>query len=226
MMEAQPMNWGPVLLCCWPGLPGLWFRGRWSSLMLALIFSIVLNLAIISTFIWTGIFVDETFTAFAWPVIFSVWAAAAWIAFQTLPDVMSVKSRVGQTVLDSSDALFLDARGEYLRGHWDAAEQLLLKQLSQTPRDVESRLLLATLYRHTRKFDNAWRQLETLEMFDESQTWQPEIQRERKLLELIIDHENSPLDQQTENSKTNNDGFVRIKKINRQGKVLAVEKSN
>jgi len=193
--------------------------------MVAIVFSIVLNLAIISTFIWTGIFVDETFTAIAWPVIFSIWAATAWIAFQNLPDVMSVKSRTGQTVLDSSDALFLDARGEYLKGHWDAAERLLRKQLSQTPRDIESRLLLATLYRHTRKFDNAWRQLETLEMFDEAEMWRSEILRERKLLELIANHENSPPDRQVENGKTNNDGFVRVKKINRQGKVLAVEKS-
>ena len=219
------MNWGPVLLCCWPGLPGLWFRGRWSSLLLAVFFSIALNLAIIATFIWTGIFADQSFTAFAWPVIILIWGATAWIAFQNLPDVMAVKSRSGETVLDSSDALFLDARGEYLKGNWEAAERLLLKQLSQTPRDVESRLLLATLYRHTRQFDNAWRQLETLEMFDESETWRTEILRERKLLELVIEHEHSSVDLQTETGKTNNDGFVRIKKINRQGKVLAVEKS-
>lgn len=219
------MNWGPVLLCCWPGLPGLWFRGRWTSLALAITFSVVLNLAIISTFIWTGIFADPTFVAVAWPVIILIWAATAWIAFHNLPDVMSVKSRDGQTVLDSSDALFLDARGEYLKGNWDAAERLLLKQLSQTPRDVETRLLLATLYRHTRRYDNAYRQLETLEMFDESKIWESEIQRERKLLELIIEHESSPPDLQVQSDKTNNDGFVRVKKINRQGKVLAVERS-
>lgn len=219
------MNWGPVLLCCWPGLPGLWFRGRWSSLVLAISFSIVLNMAIISTFIWTGIFADPTFVAIAWPVILTIWAATAWIGIQNLPDVMSVKSRDGQTVLDSSDALFLDARGEYLKGNWETAQRLLLTQLSQTPRDVESRLLLATLYRHTRQFESAYQQLETLEMFDESATWESEIQRERKLLELIIEHENTSPELEVSASKTNNDGFVRVKKIDRQGKVLAVEKS-
>lgn len=219
------MNWGPVLLCCWPGLPGLWFRGRWSSLMVAIAFSILLNLAIISTFIWTGVLVDETFSAIAWPMIIAFWAGAGWIAFHNLPDVMSVKSRTGRTVLDLSDALFLDARGEYLKGHWDTAERLLLKQLLQRPRDIESRLLLATLYRHTRNFENAWRELETLEMFDEAETWRSEILRERKLLELIMDHENSTPDVQAETGKTNNDGFVRIKKINRQGKILAIEKT-
>lgn len=193
--------------------------------MVAIAFSVLLNLAIISTFVWTGIFVDETFTAIAWPVILSIWAATAWIAFQNLPDVMSVKSRAGRTVLDSSDALFLDARGEYLKGNWDTAEAALSKQLSQRTRDIESRLLLATLYRHTRKFDSAWRQLETLEMFDEAETWRSEIMRERKLLQLVIDHESSTPDVQVESGKTNNDGFVRIKKIDQQGEVLAVEKS-
>lgn len=182
-------------------------------------------MAIISTFIWTGIFADPTFVAIAWPVILTIWAATAWIGIQNLPDVMSVKSRDGQTVLDSSDTLFLDARGEYLKGNWETAQRLLLTQLSQTPRDVESRLLLATLYRHTRQFESAYQQLETLEMFDESATWESEIQRERKLLELIIEHENTSPELEVSASKTNNDGFVRVKKIDRQGKVLAVEKS-
>jgi hypothetical protein len=192
---------------------------------LAIAFSILLNLAIISTFIWTQIFADSAFTAIAWPVILTIWAATAWIAFQNLPDVMSVKSKACQTVLDSSDALFLDARGEYLKGHWETARLLLLKQLSQTPRDIESRLLLATLYRHTRQFNDAYAQLETLEMFDESSTWESEIRREQKLLELIIQHESSPPDLQEVSGQTNNDGFVRVKKIDRQGKVLAIEKS-
>ncbi len=46
------MNWGPVILCGWPGLPGLWYRGYASSLLVAFGFSILLNLAVISSFIW------------------------------------------------------------------------------------------------------------------------------------------------------------------------------
>ena len=27
------MRWGPLLLCGWPGLPGLWYRGNTSSFL-------------------------------------------------------------------------------------------------------------------------------------------------------------------------------------------------
>ena len=63
------MNFGPALLCCWPGLPGLWYRGRWSSLALAIAFAVLLNLTIVSSFVWTGIFRDEAYPAVAWPVL-------------------------------------------------------------------------------------------------------------------------------------------------------------
>ena len=204
------MNWGSMALCCWPGLSGLWYRGRWSSLMVAIGFSIVLNLAIISSFIWTEVFFDQSFPAIAWPIILLFWAVTAWIAFQNLPDVMAVKSKADQTVFESSDTLFIDARSEYLKGHWQQAEALLLKSLLQTPRDIESRLMLATLYRHTRQFDNAWQQLETLDDYDESATWQSEILRERKLLELVIEHEHSPVETDADVEPTNNDGYVRV----------------
>ena len=206
------MNWGSMALCCWPGLSGLWYRGRWSSLMVAIGFSIVLNLAIISSFIWTEVFFDQAFPAVAWPLILLFWAVTAWIAFQNLPDVMAVKSKADQTVFESSDTLFIDARSEYLKGHWQQAESLLLKSLLQTPRDIESRLMLATLYRHTRQFDSAWQQLETLDDFDESATWQSEILRERKLLELVMEHEHSPVESDEDVEPTNNDGFVRVVK--------------
>lgn len=206
------MNWGSIALCCWPGLPGLWYRGRWSSLMVAIGFSLLLNLAIISSFIWTEVFFDKGFPAFAWPVLLMFWAATAWLAFQNLPDVMSVKTRTQQTVFEHPDTLFIDARSEYLKGHWQQAEGLLLRSLLQTPRDIEARLMLATLYRHTRQFDNATAQLDTIGDFDESATWRPELLRERKLLELVLEHERSPVENDAFERPTNNDGIVRVVK--------------
>ena len=209
------MNWGSIALCCWPGLPGLWYRGRWSSLMVAIGFSLLLNLAIISSFIWTEVFFDQGFPAVAWPVLLMFWAATAWLAFQNLHDVMSVKTRTQQTVFEHPDTLFIDARSEYLKGHWQQAEGLLLRSLLQTPRDIEARLMLATLYRHTRQFDNATAQLDTIGDFDESATWRPELLRERKLLELVIEHERSPVENDAFERPTNNDGIVRVIKQRR-----------
>ncbi len=214
------MNWGSIALCCWPGLPGLWYRGRWSSLMVAIGFSLLLNLAIISSFIWTEVFFDRGFSAVAWPILLMFWTVTAWLAFQNLPDVMSVKTLTQQTIFEHPDTLFIDARSEYLKGHWQQAEALLLKRLLQTPRDIEARLMLATLYRHTRQFDNAWAQLDSIGDFDESATWQPELLRERKLLELVIEHERSPVEQDMFERPTNNDGIVKVIKRSRPTKII------
>lgn len=217
------MQWGPMVLCCWPGLPGLWYRGRWSSLILALAFSMVLNGAILSSFIWTEILFDRTFPAVAWPFILMFWSLTAWLAFQNLPDVMAVKTQSVNTVFDSPDTLFIDARSEYLKGHWQEAEKLLLRQLYQSPRDVESRLMLATLYRHTRQFDDAQQQQQTLAKFDESEVWQNEIIREQRLLELVMEYESTPEPVALETS-TNNDGFVRKTTVDENGREIAVVK--
>ena len=83
------MRWGPVLLCGWPGLSGLWYRGKLSSLLVAIGFSVLLNLALISTFLWPWS-LGETFPVVAWPMILVIWATSAWVAYHRLTDVMSV----------------------------------------------------------------------------------------------------------------------------------------
>lgn len=209
------MGWGPLLLCCWPGLPGLWYRGRWSSLMLAIVFAVLLNMTLVVTFVWTGLFADETFPAIAWPVLLLIWMGTGWIAYQNLPDFVSVPLRTVEKGSTSSkeatttDTLFIDARREYLRGHWSEAEGLLRRRIKHVERDVESHLMLATLYRHTRQFELANEQLAWMEKFDESLVWKNEIERERQLLELIREHEQSEPDQD-EHGPTNNDGVVKV----------------
>jgi len=72
--------------------------------------------------------------------------------------------------------------------------------------------MLATLYRHTRQFDNATVQLDKIDDFDESATWRSELLRERKLLELVMEHERSSVDPDALKRPTNNDGIVRVVK--------------
>ena len=49
-------------------------------------------------------------------------------------------------------------------------------------RDVEARLMLATLLRHTRRPEEAARQLEVLVRLDEARKWELEIQHEWNML--------------------------------------------
>ena len=207
------MNWGSALLCCWPGLPGLWYRGRWTSLILAIAFAVLLNLTIVASFIWTGIFEDDAFPAIAWPMLLLIWFASVVIARRNMPDVMSLTkfdsiSTADTETAESIDALFIEARREYLRGHWDEARSLLQRQLKRHSRDIESRLMLATLFRHTRQFDEATEQLNWIEKYDPAIHWKNEIARERELLRLVHEYELTQHDPAA-NLANNNDGFVR-----------------
>lgn len=207
------MNWGPALLCFWPGLAGLWYRGRWISLFLAVAFAVLLNLTIVASFIWTGIFEDDAFPGVAWPMLLLIWFASTVIARRNLPDVMSLTRDDSLPVADTEsaeavDALFIEARREYLRGHWNEAQSLLQRQLKRYPRDIESRLMLATLFRHTRQFDDAVAQLNQIEKYDPSINWKNEIVRERALLRLVHEFESTQHDP-AGSLANNNDGFIR-----------------
>jgi hypothetical protein len=54
--------------------------------------------------------------------------------------------------------------------------------LRKNLRDLEARLMLATLLRHSGRVDEAKRQLDTLARFEGAGKWELEIQRERDLL--------------------------------------------
>ena len=178
------MQWGSLLLCSWPGLPGLWYRGRWTSLLLAIGFSVLLNVALVSSFIWPWI-LGETFPAIAWPTLVMIWVVSTWIGQRRLPDLMAVPTGEKVAQLQPGDTLFIQAQDEYLRGHWESASGLLERQLHQHPRDVEARLMLATLMRHQRDFQQARFHLGELAKLDASVEWQFEMQQERELLERI-----------------------------------------
>lgn len=209
------MRWGPLLLCGWPGLPGLWYRGQYSSLVIAIGFSILLNLTLVSSFLWRSL-LGDIFPAVAWPMVFLIWGMSAFVAYHRLTDVMSAKP--SEKVADPSrpDTLFIQAQSEYLGGNWDAAEALLKRQIVHEPRDIESRLMLATMFRHSRRLPAAREAILELEKFDEAFEWAFEIDRERQLIDLIEEHEldNRAVtseDEPPDSLPSNNDGYVRLK---------------
>ncbi len=77
------------------------------------------------------------------------------------------------------EQLFRDAQRFYLAGDWVATEQLLLKLLKQDARDVEGRLMLATLWRRQGRYGEATRQLDKLARLEAADQWQNEIEAER-----------------------------------------------
>ena len=178
------MRWDKFLMCCWPGLSRLWLRGHWSALLVAIGFGVLLNLALVSTFLWPNS-LGATFPMVVWPTLCLVWVVSCWVTIRTLPDVMAVGRQSRENTEKTGDTLFNQAQREYLRGNWIDAEKLLARRLELEPRDMESRLLLATLLRHSRRLARARSELDSMQKFDESINWKFEIRREGQLIELI-----------------------------------------
>ena len=198
------MRWGQLLLCGWPGLAQLWLRGSYPALFWAIGFSILLNLALVSTFLWPAL-LGDTFPVIAWPILFCIWLGSTLISLRMIdelsvpPQMAAEQERsgfsdeiVGKTDNDCqsdstgeiSHTLFNRAQREYLKGHWSETESLLKARLNQTERDIEASLLLATLYRRSNRFVEAAQQLEQIVKFDDSVHWSFEIDRERQSIEL------------------------------------------
>jgi cytochrome c-type biogenesis protein CcmH/NrfG len=78
--------------------------------------------------------------------------------------------------------LFSRAVNEYLQGNYVRAESILGQILRQDRRDVDARLLLASMLRRMRRLDEAHVALQQLEQYRAADKWRLEIGRERQQL--------------------------------------------
>lgn len=163
----------PKMAWYWPGLTQLWSAGRWSGLLIALLFTVLVNLALTSSVVWTDL-LSSTVRLVVWSALLVLWAVSFWV------------TKIGGwgpwAELPIEEDLYADAQSQYLQGNWFGAESLLNRMLERSPRDVDSRLMLATLKRHTGRLNEAVEQLNQLERLDDADRWQNEIETERKIL--------------------------------------------
>ncbi len=110
------------------------------------------------------------------------------------------------------DQWFQEAQQHYLRGDWVATEQLLLKLLKQDTRDIESRLMLATLWRHQGRGKEALRQLDRLERLESASKWKYEIRAEREAIADTVRQDESEPD----NTANINDQEISPNETNRR----------
>jgi tetratricopeptide (TPR) repeat protein len=175
----------PWFAYMWPGLPHLWVNGSWAGLVLAIGFAVLLNLAIVGTFVW-----PELLPARArWiggGLLAVLWLAALW---ETRGELRRQAARrdgespLPQDVADAErqaevDRLFIAAQASYLASDWAEAEKILLDALRLERDDIECQLLLATMWRHSGRKNEAIRRLRRLSRLDAATGWQFEIQRE------------------------------------------------
>lgn len=166
------MLWGTYL---WPGLSPLCRHGSWSALGVAVGFAALLNLAITTSLVWTELAAPGVRNG-VWVVVAVFWVASAAWAFRG--DRRHAPGRKG----DSHQDPMAPALDHYLKGNWFEAERILDRLLARNPRDLEAGLMLATMFRHTGRYEEAAGHLDRIERFDGCQKWELEIRRERELL--------------------------------------------
>jgi hypothetical protein len=159
----------------WPGLPQLWSYGSWWGLALAIAAAAAFDGLLLATFGWSEL-VSQDWRIALWVLFASAWAVAAvWSAAQCRRQV----AVWGHT--PESDP-FANALDHYLKGDYYQAEQILEGLLRRNARDLEARLMSATLLRRTGRRVEAARQLDQLARLEGAGKWKLEIEDERQRL--------------------------------------------
>jgi hypothetical protein len=160
----------------WPGLTQLWLAGAWWGLAIACGFAWLVNLAVVSTFVWTELIAPWSRVG-VWILLVMVWAAAMVLS------VRQLRSSNPEAEQATAEDLFRRASREYLNGNWIKAEQLLTHLIRLNGRDCDAQLMLASLLRRTGQLTEASGRLRRLEATDGAEKWRSEVARERQMLD-------------------------------------------
>lgn len=162
----------------WPGLTRLWLRGELAGLLTAVGFALLLNFALITTFVWPQLvsrhLPEWLVPAMAWIAVVCFWVAG----LRAGTAVAAAMARSALPLDAESTALLRQAQLDYLKGHLIEAESRLNKLLSRTPGDVEAWLLLASVQRRTKRPAEARQSISKLAELSGSVIWADEVQRE------------------------------------------------
>jgi hypothetical protein len=168
----------------WPGLHRLWYHGELTAMAAAVAFAALLNLMLLVSFFQHVFFRVAPFpTAWirgGWIVVAVFWSVGLWLGTR------STAAAADHTSGQPQEDLFIRAQSEYLKGHWLEAQTLLEQILSRHPGDIESLLLLSSVYRRSRRLDLSRRQLTRLQGLAMSERWRLEIGREMALLDRAL----------------------------------------
>ena len=165
----------PWALYVWPGLPQIWAYGNWSGLFLALAAAVAFDVVLLVSFGWTEL-IGQSLRTVLWVVFGVGWAAAiGWSVYECRRQTVA---RFAEPKEDS----FGQALDHYLKGDSYEAEQILEGLLRRNARDLDARLMLATVLRRAGRLDEATQQLDALSCFEDAIKWEVEMQEERDLL--------------------------------------------
>jgi len=129
-------------LSVWPGLPQIWSGQEVLGLILAAVFAVALNLALVTQFIWT-----EAFAA-GWSRFFVALAAGSWLAGlgYTLWWIWLCHPERFRVEIDR---LYREATEAYLQGRWNEARRRWERILAMDETDADALMQLGTLLLRT-----------------------------------------------------------------------------
>jgi len=165
-----------VILYLWPGSGGVLRQGRWSFLAIALVFGFALCGVVMLDFYWSELLTGHlrrgayVLLVVLWPVLS---AKSAWL---------EKRCRRLRRPPPADKDILPDAQGHYLQGNWFETECCLKMLLKENPRDIEAMLMLATLYRHKERYDEAAGLLRELDRLEDAVPWKVEIRSEKRKL--------------------------------------------
>ncbi|MEZ6120223.1 MAG: hypothetical protein R3C28_27130 [Pirellulaceae bacterium] len=178
-MKGRGTKLGIWLIGFWPGLPWAWYRAHLAGFAVALGFGLFLNFLLVSSFVWPHLLDGQ--------IRLSLWLAAlATSVFAGIYFGVCFRGDISAFIdawNTNDEDLFLQAQHQYLKGEWSNAEGCLLRILKRCPRDVETRLMLATLYRHQQNWEFARDQLRILQRLEAAEPWGMELDHEWYQLE-------------------------------------------
>jgi hypothetical protein len=158
-------------------LPRVWAHGDVVALLWSVSFAVLLNFAIVVAFVWPELVSPAVRVALWWGLA-GIWLASLVWSIRRLRI-----EPAGPHQASDLDALFVRAQQECLRGDWYPAEASLRKLIRAHAGDVDGRLMLATLLRHTGRTDEARRELKQLERLESAEKWRLEIRQEYERLD-------------------------------------------
>jgi hypothetical protein len=172
-------------IALWPGLPELWYRGDIRSLSLSLIFAVTLNMALMGTFVWTAWYPAWVIRLFWCGIVF----ASLFSFARARKNWDSITGRLA-TDSKANDRL-IEAQRQYLQGNFFEAEAMLHRNLSQSTLDVESALLLISVLRRTRRWQQALHWIEQVMLRENSARWHRDLMLEKQKIERSMNESES-----------------------------------
>lgn len=166
-----------ALLSAWPGLAQIWTGQEVLGLILAALFTLALNLAVVTHWVWTEAFAN------GWPAFFAALAAGTWMAAfgYTLWWVWRCHPDQHR---EEVDRLFGEALDLYLQGRWNEARRGFEQILARDETDADALLHLGTLYARTGQPELARRSFRQCLELDQGSKWRWEVEEALRRLEV------------------------------------------